>query len=174
MHLVNATLYDHIESTAIYLDNVQKGDIIFASRLLFHRTMPVSSEGLEYYAGQVKQQQEEEEVRNSSTTNTQFLHRYSIRYEPGRAQLNAGWNVEWSVLHDAANAGRSINDIASLNRDYIFYPQVWPVQDDAMGMDHVSEYADQWIAQAKQQLHETLFFTDTSVLASNETVIEPN
>jgi hypothetical protein len=78
------------------------------------------------------------------------------------------------VLHDAANAGRSINEIASLNPDYSFYPQVWPVQDGAMGMDHVSEYADQWIAQAKQQLYETLFFTDTSVLASNETVIEPN
>jgi Phytanoyl-CoA dioxygenase (PhyH) len=155
MHLVNATLRDEIEATAVYMDSVQKGDIIFASRLLFHRTMRVSDEGLAYYA-------------STQTTN---LHRYSLRYEPGTAAINAGWNVEWSVLHDPTNAGRTLNDIAKVHSDYTFYPQVWPVPETGAGMLRVQESAARWMAQAKQEIYETLFATDTKV-PETEIIVE--
>lgn len=146
MHLVNETLSNFIESTAAYIDNVERGDIIFSSRLLFHRTLPVTPEGIKYYNKQTE-----------ITNEPQFLNRYSIRYEPGNAQINQGWNVEWSVLHDANNAGRSLNEIATLHPDLAFYPQVWPTIERTEVMDHVAQYAETWKTQAKQLVYDTLF-----------------
>jgi hypothetical protein len=157
MHLVNATLRDQIEATAVYLDSVQKGDIIFASRLLFHRTMTVSAEGLDYYASK----------------QTKNLHRYSLRYEPGTAAINAGWNVEWSVLHDPTNAGRTLNEIARLHSEYTFYPQVWPVPEMGAGILRVQGSAARWMAEAKQEIFETLFATETEVL-DTEIAVDSN
>lgn len=141
MHLANPDMYQKIEETAVRLDNVRKGDVLFASRLLFHRTIAVTPEGTEYYA---KQQQ-------------QTLKRYSIRYEPGTAKINSGWNVEWSVLHDASNTGLSLDEIAARHPKYVFYPQVWPVTTDEASTNRVVEHAAEWAVQAKQQVYETLF-----------------
>ena len=151
MHLVNETLSNLIESTAVYFDNIERGDIIFASRLLFHRTLPVTPEGVRYYNENAK-----------ITNEPQFLNRYSIRYEPGNAQINSGWNVEWSVLHDAKNAGRSLNEIAQLYPDLAFYPQVWPTTERIEAMDHVTQYAEAWKEAAKRSVYDTLFSSHTT------------
>jgi hypothetical protein len=148
MHLINETLFNTIESTAVFLNNIEKGDIIFLSRLLFHRTMPVTSEGIEYY----------------KSIQQQFLHRYSIRYEPGNAQIQKGFNVEWSVLFDPKNGGRTLNDVASSHPQYGFYPQVWPKkeQDYISKLNHITQYSEQWMKQAKQVIYDTLFASSTS------------
>ena len=149
MHLVDPATYQTIEETAVHLDNIQKGDVIFASRLLFHRTTAVTAEGLEYYA----------------KTQQQTLKRYSIRYEPGTSKLNSGWNVEWSVLHDSENAGKSLDEVAARHPEYAFYPQVWPVTTESASMNRVAAHAAEWAAQAKQQVFETLF---GGAVATNE------
>jgi Phytanoyl-CoA dioxygenase (PhyH) len=146
MHLVNETISNIIESTAVYIDNVERGDIIFSSRLLFHRTMPVTPDGIQFYHKQ-----------SEMTNEPQFLSRYSIRYEPGNAQINNGWNVEWSVLHDEQNAGRSLNEIASSYPNLPFYPQVWPTTERQEVMNHVAQHAETWKTQAKQLVYDTLF-----------------
>ena len=157
MHLVNATLRDQIEETAVYLDSIQKGDIIFASRLLFHRTMTVSPEGLAYYA--------------HTDPPITHLHRYSLRYEPGTAAINAGFNVEWSVLHDPANAGRTLNAIAELYPDWTFYPQVWPVPEDGVGIQRVAAGAAEWTARAKQEIYETLLFSTSATSTDTDSAV---
>lgn len=159
MHLVNETLSNFIESTAVYFDNIRRGDIIFTSRLLFHRTMPVTPEGIEYYRKQTE-----------ITNEPQYINRYSIRYEPGHAQINQGWNVEWCVLHDPKNAGRSLNEIASFHPNLAFYPQVWPTVEHDEGMDQVAQYAEMWKAQAKQMVYDTLFPSYTTTTSTTTTI----
>ena len=159
MHLVDETLSDLIESTAVYFENIERGDIIFSSRLLFHRTMAVTPKGIQYY-----------NKRAEMTNEPQYLNRYSIRYEPGNAQINGGWNVEWSVLHDTNNAGRNLNEIAALYPDLPFYPQVWPTTERNEAMDHVTQYADTWKKQAKHLVYETLFPSFTTTTKSTAVV----
>lgn len=140
MCVIDPDLFESIEETAVHL-NIKKGDVIFASRLLFHRTTDVTAEGLEHYAQQ----------------KTHSLKRYSIRYEPGKAKIIAGWNVEWSVLHDSTNTGKSLDEISDRYPEYAFYPRVWPTATDASSIDSVVEHAPAWTAQANQQVYETLF-----------------
>jgi hypothetical protein len=161
MHLVNESLSNFIESTAVYFDNIQRGDIIFTSRLLFHRTMPVTPEGRRYYQKQAEM-----------TKEPQFINRYSIRYEPGNAHINQGWNVEWCALHDIKNAGRSLNDIASLYPHFAFYPQVWPVTERDEAMNAVVQHAETWRLQAKHMVYDTLFPSDVTT-STTTTIVAP-
>jgi hypothetical protein len=141
MHLMDADMYNRIEATAVQFHDLKRGDIVFATRLLFHRTAAVTADGLKFYQS------------IGQTT----LQRYSIRYVPGATRLPDGWNVEWSVLHNSENTGKSLDEIAGGNADYAFYPHAWPSSDTPTALESVLEHADAWSALAKQQVFETLF-----------------
>lgn len=121
---VNPELKQTIDATALVLD-IKRGDIILATRKLFHKTVPVlAPEGVAYYYEQMGHE---------------FLKRYSIRYVPGSARLPNGWSVEWSVVQDAENAGRRLDEIAENDDNesdskndhkMMFYPRVWPRPQD--------------------------------------------
>jgi hypothetical protein len=103
---------EKIEET-IYVPDIKKGDVIFATRLLFHRTVPVTDEGKKFYASR----------------GIEYLNRYSIRYVPGTAQLPLGWTFEWSIATNGENEGRSL-DSAMGEDKLLWYPQVWPDTDE--------------------------------------------
>jgi hypothetical protein len=84
---------------------VQRGDVIFHDRWLFHRTVPFDKMLLE----------EGEEER--------IYRRYSIRYSPGTATIPPGYGTEWSVLYDPQNGGRTANRVSE---QLPWYPQAWP------------------------------------------------
>ncbi|KAL7569668.1 hypothetical protein ACA910_008322 [Epithemia clementina (nom. ined.)] len=111
IRITDPEVTEKLDAAQVVLD-LKRGDVIFATRRLFHRTMPVTEAGLEFYR---KQGQE-------------HLSRYSIRYVPGSAKLPQGWSVEWSILEDAANAGRSLDAVVE-HGEKMFYPQVWPAFD---------------------------------------------
>ena len=105
-------LRDKIEET-IYIPEIKRGDVIFATRTLFHRTVPVTEQGKEYYADK----------------GIEYLNRYSIRYVPGTARLPKGWTFEWGILLNEENKGRSLDSAMESDGD-LWYPQVWPVGDE--------------------------------------------
>ena len=113
---ISATI-DSIE----HVFDLKRGDIIFATRLLFHRTLPVTKAGQQYFQEQGQQ----------------HLSRYSIRYVPGTARLPQGWSVEWSIVDDFTNAGRSLDKVVEQqeegsNNQLLFYPQVWPSRETSL------------------------------------------
>jgi len=103
---------EKLEANSVIMD-FRRGDVVLATRLLFHRTMPVTPEGQEYF------QQRGIEV----------LMRYSVRYVPGSACLPNGYSTEWSILDNPKNKAQSINDVVSSTGD-CWYPQVWPVVEE--------------------------------------------
>lgn len=104
-------LREEIESRKVIFE-IEKGDVIFSTRTLFHRTLDVTDSGKEYY-------------RSIGRTS---LNRYSIRYTPGTARLPNGWVAEWSAIMDANNVGQSLDDIAEQDTS-LWYPKVWPNMD---------------------------------------------
>lgn len=94
------------ETKRIY--NVQRGDVIFHTRWLFHRTVPFVN-GSNYL-----------DVGKEDP----IYRRLSIRYVPGSAVIPPGYGTELSVLWDEANGGRTTDDISRL--DGPWYPRVWP------------------------------------------------
>jgi hypothetical protein len=89
------------------------GDVIFHTRWLFHKTVPLTPDGKEYYTSP------------TSETKTDCLNRYSIRYVPGSAQLPSSFVNELSILSDPTNAGKALSDVKDA-----WYPTVWPSLDD--------------------------------------------
>jgi ectoine hydroxylase-related dioxygenase (phytanoyl-CoA dioxygenase family) len=104
-------LRQQIEDNADFLD-MKKGDVIFANRLLFHRTTAVTDNG-------------KATLDAVAQTN---LNRYSVRYVPGTARLPTGYSFEWSMFHDPANGGRALDDVVKVSGQE-WYPQVWPTVD---------------------------------------------
>ena len=89
------------ETSRIY--PVQRGDVVFHTRWLFHRTVAVER----------------------PTSNDKVYRRYSIRYGPGsKTVVPPGYGTELSVLSDSANGGRSLNEVNA--HDGPWYPQAWP------------------------------------------------
>jgi len=96
-----------------FTPDIKKGDVIFATRTLFHRTLAVTPEGIKYFAKK----------------GIEHLSRYSIRYVPGTARLPQGWTFEWSIMANGDNAGKSLDE--AMERDaLLWYPQVWPESND--------------------------------------------
>jgi len=56
------------------------------------------------------------------------FRRYSIRYSPGSARVPPGYGVEPSVLYNAANANRTLDEI--VESDGPWYPKVWPLMNE--------------------------------------------
>jgi hypothetical protein len=83
-----------LEAKRVTLD-IERGDVIFSTRTLFHKTIDVTEEGKRYY----------------DSIGLDVLNRYSIRYTPGTARLPQGWLAEWSAVADKGNPGKSLNEI---------------------------------------------------------------
>lgn len=102
-------LKNELDKTSEIFD-LKRGDVIFASRLLFHRTMPVTKEGQNFF----------------KQTGKENLMRYSIRYVPGTARLPYCFSSEYSLMDNAENFGRTLNEVANDASNECWYPQVWP------------------------------------------------
>jgi hypothetical protein len=126
LHHFNPQVHAEIEKSSRIVD-IKRGDVVFATRLLFHRTLAVTDDGIEYY----------------KSIDKEFLKRYSLRYVPGSARLPNGWSVEWSVLTDPANVGRSLDEIAE-SSEMMFYPKVWPQVEENLedGMNDMAARVD--------------------------------
>ena len=124
IHESDPELRKTIEATKVVFD-IRKGDVLFADRLLFHRTLEMSEEGREFFGSISKDS----------------FKRYSIRYVPGSALLPSGFNAEASILSNAKNEGRSLNEVADNvdNFGAVWYPQVWPSLDEDVDkkLDHM-------------------------------------
>ncbi|KAL3925904.1 MAG: hypothetical protein SGILL_000081, partial [Bacillariaceae sp.] len=103
---------EKIEATK-WIPDIKKGDVIFATRSLFHRTVPVTPQGKQYYAER----------------NIQYLNRYSVRYVPGSARLPHGWTFEWSIKSNSENNGITLDSAMEEKRNLLWYPRVWPTVD---------------------------------------------
>lgn len=79
---------------------IQRGDVIFHTRWLFHRTVAVNHPTESVY------------------------RRYSIRYGPGSSVIPPGYGTEPSVLWDERNGGRTADEVA--RADGPWYPMVYP------------------------------------------------
>jgi hypothetical protein len=140
LHHFDPQIRAKIEKSSHIVD-VKRGDVVFATRLLFHRTLAVTEDGIEYY----------------KSIDKEYLKRYSVRYVPGSARLPNGWSVEWSVLADPANVGRSLDKIAESGT--MFYPKVWPQVEDHLqdGMDDMAARIDDLESKANAEFRATIF-----------------
>jgi len=102
-------LYAELEKVSEIFD-LKRGDVIFATRLLFHRTMPVTEEG----------KTELQRIGKES------LMRYSVRYVPGTARLPESFSTEYSLLDNPNNFGKTLNEVAEDPTNPCWHPQVWP------------------------------------------------
>lgn len=91
---------------------INRGDVVFHTRWLFHRTVP-------FHRGYVNKWKEHFSRKDL------LYRRYSIRYSPGSAQIPPGYGMEWSVLWNNENGGRTADEVSQA--DGPWYPQAWPV-----------------------------------------------
>ena len=103
-------LYEKLEKNKVIYD-LRRGDVIFHDRWVFHRTVTVSEAA------------KEQGVSEKPQTD-KLWRRYSIRYSSGTAIVPPGFGVELSVLHDSANANRTLDEI--VERSGPWYPKAWP------------------------------------------------
>lgn len=108
METLDPDLNAMIESSKMEFD-YQKGDCLFCTRWLFHRSVQINDEGIQHYS------------------DDHSLKRYTIRYERGTAKLIKGLSVENCVLMKAENSGKSLEEVCG---DGPFYPKCWPPLSD--------------------------------------------
>jgi hypothetical protein len=110
---------------------IQRGDVIFHTRWLYHRTVPMSNAN-----------------NNTHATHGKVYRRYSIRYAPGSAVIPPGYGTEPSVLWDEPNGGRTTDEVSEM--DGPWYPRVWPSVslDELLGLADIGEKMD--IAEKQQ------------------------
>ncbi len=123
MESSNQEMNDVIEASKVEFD-YRAGDCLFCHRWLFHRSVPINQEGLNFYPD------------GSS------LARYTIRYERGTAKLIPGFSLEPSVLTNPENSGMSLDEVCA--RDGPFYPQCWPPLMEEASREQESKI--EWIA----------------------------
>ena len=111
MATLDPPLNDKIEASRMVFD-YQRGDCLFCTRWLFHRSMPINEAGLKHYA--------DENIDPA-------LKRYSIRYELGSAKVIRGMSVEACVLLDPETSGKSLDEVCQKEP---FYPKCWPQTTD--------------------------------------------
>jgi hypothetical protein len=129
-----------IEATK-WIPDIKKGDVIFATRSLFHRTVPVTPEGKQFYA----------------KMGIKYLNRYSVRYVPGSARLPHGWTFEWSIMSNSENEGSTLDFAMEERENLLWYPRVWPSTDIAMAdrLDYLARTElEEMKARAKMELYE--------------------
>jgi hypothetical protein len=146
-----------LDSKSVVLD-VKRGDIVFSTRTLFHKTVDVTEEGKRYY----------------NSMGLEVLNRYSIRYSPGTARLPRGWLAEWSAIADKGNAGKSLNEIVvgteSDPGEFMWYPQAWPLLENDMDT-HLNFVADTKLIQVKQLVQKEIAEVFAPKLPAEPTMI---
>lgn len=107
---------------------VKRGDVIFHTRWLFHRTIAMNEETKEEISTVPISSSK---ISSSSTSidsgneMRRVYRRYSIRYGPGASTfIPPGYGTELSVLWNSSNGGRTANDVCAY--DGPWYPQAWP------------------------------------------------
>ena len=108
METLDPELAHTIDGTQKVFD-YQRGDILFHTRWLFHRSMPITSEGEEYF----------KKIGKDPT-----FKRYSIRYDYGDTTLLDGLSIEFAALLNNDNKGKTLAEITT--NDGPFYPKCWP------------------------------------------------
>jgi hypothetical protein len=141
---------EQIEATK-WIPDIKRGDVIFATRSLFHRTVPVTTQGKEFYARK----------------GIEYLNRYSVRYVPGSARLPHGWTFEWSIKSNQENEGSTLKSTMEEKENLLWYPRVWPTTDHDMDkrLDYLAKTAlDDMKTQTKHDLLElfALFFSQNN------------
>jgi hypothetical protein len=155
MNLQAPELREKIEATK-WIPDIKKGDIIFATRSLFHRTVPVTPEGKHYYASK----------------GIQYLNRYSVRYVPGSARLPYGWTFEWSIKSNNENEGATLDSAMEQKQNYLWYPRVWPTAERNMDsrLDRLAKnHLDEMKHQTKMDLFELFSLFSESIYNPNNT-----
>lgn len=105
-------LHRRMEETKRIYD-IKRGDIIFHTRWLFHRTVAFERDAVA------------DRISKGGADDQPLLYRrYSIRYGPGYSEIPKGFGLEPSVLWDEKNAGRTADEVSAL--DAPWYPKVWP------------------------------------------------
>jgi len=134
MDKADPALRAKIERTRVVLD-LRRGDVVFATRLLFHRTLEVTDEGKRYYADLGKDD----------------LMRYSVRYVPGTARLPSGYNpFEWSLASNETNRGLALDDVAANDGGALWSPMVWPTVESQVE-EKLDAVAAERLARAKEK-----------------------
>ena len=101
---------------------VERGDIIFHERWMFHRTVAFSAAFLQ------TQEQRALDAKEESPAPAIF-RRYSLRYGPGSSVIPPGYGMEPSVLWDPSNGGKTADEVSQ--RSGPWYLQAWPTKSDA-------------------------------------------
>mmetsp|Transcript_14450 Transcript_14450/g.22059 ORF Transcript_14450/g.22059 Transcript_14450/m.22059 type:complete len:437 (+) Transcript_14450:224-1534(+) len=138
MQEVNPELSQKLDDTRKMFD-FQKGDVLFHTRWIFHRSMPLTTEGRNYFEKQGKKPS---------------LRRYSIRYEHGNSRLLRGFTVENSVALNPENAGKTLDEVCA--NDGPFYPKCWPqiTPEELTRMDHLlAEKLPEAMTKSKPVVH---------------------
>ena len=108
------------ENSRVY--DVKAGDVIFHTRWLFHRTVP-------FRQNLVKDYYRKLEDPTKSDVDPLLYRRYTVRYVPGHATLPKGYVTELSILWNGDNAGRSLDEVSTL--DAPWYPRAYPYMDSS-------------------------------------------
>ncbi|KAL7561880.1 hypothetical protein ACA910_014255 [Epithemia clementina (nom. ined.)] len=132
---------------------VERGDVIFHDRWVFHRTIAFAESFLLKQRQEQQQQQSqrrqqsandnEDDDKNSQQPEPLFpvYRRYSLRYGPGSSTvIPPGYGLEPSVLWDPSNGGKTANEIcqSSGGRLLPWYPQAWP----SKSMEELAHWTD--------------------------------
>ena len=101
---------------------VQRGDVIFHTRYLFHRTVPIAS------------------ATTPTEQDSKVYRRYSIRYGIGSTtMIPPGYGTESSVLYDPQNGGQSADTIC--RKDQVpWYPQAYPHMEGPIQQEFWKQY----------------------------------
>lgn len=142
-------LCEKMEAQKHVLD-LKAGDVVFATRNLFHRTLDVTNLGREHF-------------ENLNKTN---LHRYTIRYTTGSAQLPTGYCwLEWSILCNPEIAGWTLDEAMEPNQNIPhWFPEVWPEGPNKEGLRKLDPHVE--VAKKKYQEAQTKLME--SIAASKE------
>jgi hypothetical protein len=131
---------DRMEQT-MRLYDIQKGDVIFHTRWLFHRTIPFDRQWLQ-------QQQQQNQPLGDVTDGLPLVYRrYSVRYSPSSAELPRGYGTELSILSNGENEGRTLQEVAE--RDGPWYPQCFP-EVSPNEMNHLAELVETRLVVAEE------------------------
>lgn len=94
----------------------KRGDVLFHTRWIFHRSMPMTDDGEKHFQKLGKDP---------------AIKRYSVRYEFGSSSLLRGMSGEFAILNNPQNSGKSLDEVCTSDGPY--YPRCWPpVADEDM------------------------------------------
>ncbi|KAG7368639.1 phytanoyl-CoA dioxygenase [Nitzschia inconspicua] len=157
---IRPDLKERLDAKIVIFD-IERGDMIFSTRTLFHKTLDPTEAGKRYY----------------QSLGLTTLNRYSIRYTPGNAKLPKGWLAEWSAVADKNNPGKSLNEIVDGTKshpgEYLWYPQVWPSLEKDLE-NRLNFVADTKLSQVKQQVQAEIVEIFVPKMVTTSTVQEEN